>query len=59
MQAGGGIGEKFLLANISGHTVVVADTINFSPAGVQLLIKGGFYSRAAFILISETPQCHP
>ena len=55
MQAGGEIGEEFLLSNISSHTVVVADTINFSPARVRQLFKGGSYLRVAFINFRDLP----
>ena len=30
---------------------IEAAAINFSPAGMRLLIKGGSYSRAAFFII--------
>ena len=42
------------------HTVfiriVAAATINFSLAGVQLLIEGGSYSRVAFINFGPIPH---
>ena len=36
-------------------TVLTVATINFSLAGVQLLINGGSYSRATFILFGAVP----
>ena len=48
--------------SIKQHTVfiriVAAATINFSLAGVRLLIEGGSYSRAAFIYFGGIPL-HP
>ena len=35
--------------------IVAVATINFSLAGVQLLIEGGSYSRAAFIYSGVIP----
>ena len=35
--------------------IVAAATINFSLAGVRLLIEGGSYSRAAFIYFGGIP----
>ena len=35
--------------------IVAVATINFSLAGMRLLIKGGSYSRAAFINFGVTP----
>ena len=35
--------------------IVATATINFSLAGVRLLIEGGSYSRAAFINFGATP----
>ena len=35
--------------------IVATATINFSRAGVRLLIKGGSYSRVAFINFGATP----
>ena len=35
--------------------IVAAATINFSLAGVRLLIEGGSYSRKAFVHFGEIP----
>ena len=39
--------------------IVAAATINFSLAGVRLLIEGGSYSRAAFIYFGGIPCADP
>ena len=49
----------FVWSNIMVNTVfiriVAAATINFSVAGVRLLIEGGSYSRTAFICFGGIP----
>ena len=39
--------------------IVAAATINFSLAGVRLLIEGGSYSRTAFIYFGGIPLRRP
>ena len=39
--------------------IVAAATINFSLAGVRLLIEGGSYSRTAFIILEGYPCANP
>ena len=39
--------------------IVAAATINFSLAGVRLLIEGGSYSRVAFIYFGGIPCTDP
>ena len=53
----------FFRATIFLYTVfiriVAAATINFSLAGVRLLIEGGSYSRTAFIYFGGIPLRRP
>ena len=40
--------------------IIAEVTINFSLAGVRVLIEGSYYSRAAFKLpVNDTSRCHP